>query len=111
MSLLNVIKKGNNGALKIAKLLFENSSISKDIVVLFNEMYLQKCVDYCGGEFFGSNINNDLYKSIVCIVIIGLKVNVPYVVKAAPVTLYLLPRLKSHCERGTSHYLAFMGNC
>ena len=52
ISLLNRIKKGNVDALKAAKLLLENSSISKDIVVLFDEMYLQKCVEYCGGEFF-----------------------------------------------------------
>ena len=86
ISLLNKIKEGNIDALKAAKLLLENSSISKDIVVLFDKMYLQKCVQYCGGEFFGSNINNELYKSIVCFMIIGLKENVPYVVKAAPVT-------------------------
>ena len=53
ISLLNKIKEGNIDALKAAKLLLENSSISKDIVVLFDEMYLQKCVEYCGGEFFG----------------------------------------------------------
>ena len=47
------IKEGNIDALKAAKLFLENSSISKDIVVLFDEMYLQKCVEYCGGEFFG----------------------------------------------------------
>ena len=49
-------------------------------------MYLQKCVEYCGGEFFGLCINNDLYKCIVCFMIIGLKENVLYVVKAAPMT-------------------------
>ena len=53
-------------------------------MVLFDDMYLQKCVEYCGGEFFGSNTNNDLYKSIVHFTIIGLKL--PYVVKAATVT-------------------------
>ena len=76
ISLLNKIKEGNIDALKAAKLLLENSSISKDIVVLFDEMYLQKCAEYCGGDFFGSNINNELYKSIVCFMIIGLKENV-----------------------------------
>ena len=85
--LLNKIKEGNNNALKAAKLLLENGSISKDIVVLFDGMYLQKCVEYCGGVFFGSNINNEPCKSIVCFMIIGLKENVPYVGKAAPVTL------------------------
>ena len=66
--------------------MLENSSISKDIAVLFDEVYLQKCVEFCGGEFFGSSINNELYKSIVCFMIIWLKENVLYVVKAAPVT-------------------------
>ena len=79
------IKEGNIDALKAAKLLLENSSISKDMVLLFDEMYLLKCVEYCGGEFFGSNIHRELYKSIVRFMIIGLKENVPYVVKAAPV--------------------------
>ena len=37
-------------------------------------------------SFFGSKINNELYKSIVCFMIIGLKENMSYVVKAAPVT-------------------------
>ena len=73
ISLLNKIKEGNIDALKAAKLLLENSSISKDIVVLFDEMYLQKCVEYYGREFFGSYINNELYKSILCFMIIGLK--------------------------------------
>ena len=45
---------------------------------------MQKCVEYCGGEFFGSNINNELYKSTVCLTIIGLKENVPCNIKAAP---------------------------
>ena len=86
ISLLNTIKEGNIDTLKAAKLLLENSSISKDIVVLFDEMYLQKCVEYCGGDLFRSNINNELYKSIVSFMIIGLKKNVPYVVKTPPVT-------------------------
>ena len=86
ISLLNKIKEGNIDALKAAKLLLENSSISKYIVILFDEMDLRNCAEYYEGKFFGSNINNELYKSIVCFMIIGLKENVPYVVKAAPVT-------------------------
>ena len=59
-SLLNKIKEGTIDTLKAAKILLENNSISKDVVVLFGEMYLQKCVEYCRGEFFRSNINNKL---------------------------------------------------
>ena len=86
ISLLNKIKEGNIDALKAAKLLLDNGSISKNIVLLFDEMFLQKCVEYCGGEVFGLNDSSELYKSIVCFMIIGLKENVPYVVKATPVT-------------------------
>ena len=86
ISLLNKIKEGNIDALKAAKLLLENSSISKYIVILFDEMDLRKCAEYYEGKFLGSNINNELYKSIVCFMIIGLKENVPYIVIAAPVT-------------------------
>ena len=46
ISLLNNIKEGNIDALKAVRLLLENSSTSKDIVVLFDEMHLQKRVEY-----------------------------------------------------------------
>ena len=46
ISLLNNIKEGNIDALKAARLLLENGSTSKDLVVLFDEMYLQKRVQY-----------------------------------------------------------------
>ena len=85
ISLLNKITEGNIDALREAKLLLENSSIYKDIVVLFDGIYLQKCVECCRGEIFGSNISNVIYKSTVCFMIIGLKENVSSVVKAAPV--------------------------
>ena len=39
--------------------------------------------------------NNELYKSIVCFMIIGLKENVPYVVKAVPVTFINSALLKN----------------
>ena len=48
ISLLNKIKKGNIDVLKSAKVLLENNSISKDIGALFDEMYFQKCGEYCG---------------------------------------------------------------
>ena len=85
ISLLNKITEGNIDALREAKLLLENSSICNDIVVLFDGIYLQKCVECCRGEIFGSNINNVIYKSTVCFMIIELKENVSSVVKAAPV--------------------------
>ena len=111
ISLLNKIKEGNIDALKAAKLLLENSSISKDILVLvlFDEMYLQKCAEYRGGECFGSNIDNELYNSIVCFMIIGLKENMPCVVKAAPVTFIKSELLKDELY-GTVHLIKNVRN-
>ena len=36
-----------------------------DICLLFDEMYLQKCEEYFGGEQIGSYENGELYKEIV----------------------------------------------
>ena len=49
-------------------------------------MYLQKCEEYCGGDTFGINDNGELYKGIMCFMIIGLKNNVPYIIKTVPET-------------------------
>ena len=34
--------------------------IAEDIVLMFDEMYLQKCEEYRGGEIIGANENNKL---------------------------------------------------
>ena len=36
-------------------------------------MYLQKCQGYFGGKVLGSDENGELYKGIVCFMIVGLK--------------------------------------
>ena len=41
---------------------------------MFDEMYLQKCAEYCGGEIIGANENNEL--GLLAFMIIGLKENV-----------------------------------
>ena len=50
--------------------------ISKDVVLMFDEMYLQKCEEYCSGERISANENNDLYKGLLSFMIAGLKENV-----------------------------------
>ena len=37
-------------ALKVAKVLLDGDKISKDCMVLFDEMYLQKGIQYQGGR-------------------------------------------------------------
>ena len=58
--------------------------ISKDVVLMFEEMYLQKWEEYCGGEIIGANEYNGLYKVLLSFMIVGLKENVPYIIKSVP---------------------------
>ena len=65
-------------AIKSEKFLIENGHISDVIVIMLNEMYLQKCEQYCGGEIFGADENGELYKGVQCFVNVGSKNNVLY---------------------------------
>ena len=48
---------------------------------MFDDMYLQKCEEYCGGEIIGANEINELYKGLLSFMIVGLKENVPYIIR------------------------------
>ena len=71
-------------AIKAAQLLREKDAISEDIVLMADEMYLQKCVQYSGGDYVGADADEYLYKGIVVFMIQGLEHTVPLVVKASP---------------------------
>ena len=86
LSLLAKIQKGGVDALKSCKLLREKGDISEDVILMLDEMYLQKSTQYHGGEYIGSNEDGDLYKGVVVLMIVGLKKSVPYVVKTCPET-------------------------
>ena len=51
---------------------------------MFDEMYLQKCEEYCDGEIIGANENNELYNGLVSFMIVGIKENAPYIIKSVP---------------------------
>ena len=38
----------------------------------------------CGGEIIGANENNAFYKRLLSFMIVGLKENVPYIIKSVP---------------------------
>ena len=84
MSKLRKLRKGSVDALKAVKILLETGQISNDIIIIIDEMYLQKCIQYTGGEYLGSNDEGNLYKGIAAFMIQGLKKSVPVVVKACP---------------------------
>ena len=57
----------------------KDGKISEDISLLFDEMYLQKCEEYFGGELIGSDQNGELDKGIVCFIIIEeMKESIPW---------------------------------
>ena len=51
---------------------------------MFDEMFLQKCQEYCGGELIGADENNELYKGLVSFMIVGMKKSIPYIIKSVP---------------------------
>ena len=78
--------KGKMDALASLKALRENGSISKDVILIFDEMYLQKSEELAGGELVGSDKDGELYKVIVSFMIVGLADSIPFVIKALPST-------------------------
>ena len=65
LSLLKKINARQLDAVKCAKSLKSQGVISKDVVLMFDERYLQKCEEYCGSEIIGANENNELYKGLL----------------------------------------------
>ena len=84
MSTLRKLRKGSVDALKAVKLLPKTGQISNDIIMIIDEMYLQKCIQYTDGEYLGSDDEGNLYKGIAVFMIQGLKQSVPVVAKACP---------------------------
>ena len=84
--LLKKICSGAIDAVKCAQTLKNEGKISEDVCLLFDEMYLQKCEEYFGGDLIGCGEDGNLYKGLVCFMIVGLKESVPYVIKSSPQT-------------------------
>ena len=83
-SLLSKIQRGGVDSIKALKCLREKGKISEDLVLMADEMYLQKASEWEGGEYIGENEDGVLYKGIVTFMAVGVKTNTPYVIKASP---------------------------
>ena len=85
VSLLKKLTHGSLDTVKAAKLLQQSGSISQDVILMFDEMYLQKSQEYVGMELCGANENGMLlYKSVLCFMIVDLKPeNKPDYIKCA----------------------------
>ena len=86
LSLLQKISSGTIGDVKCANVLRIEGKNSEDVCLIFDEMYLQKSQEYFGGEMSGCDDEGELYKCIVCFMIVGLKESIPYVIKSSPET-------------------------
>ena len=84
ISALRKLRKGNIDSMKAVKPLLETGQISKDVIMMVDEMYLQKCVRYVGGDYLGSDDEGNFFKGIVVFMIQGLQQSVSVVVKACP---------------------------
>ena len=84
LSLLQKIASGIINFLKCAEKLRNDGKISDDISLLFDEMYLQKREEHFGSDMMGSNDVGELYKGLVCLMIIGLKQSILYIIRSLP---------------------------
>ena len=84
ISMLNKIQQGGVDSIKALKILRDRGEMANDLVLLVDEMYLQKEESYQGGSLVGAAENGDLYKGIVVFMVVGLKESIPYVVQAVP---------------------------
>ena len=84
LPLLSVLKKSASGevdSLKVAKLLLEKQTVSSDCVLIIDEMYLQKSVQYHSGDFVGQN-----EEGTVVFMIVSLKKSTQIVIRFPPET-------------------------
>ena len=90
ISLLNKLQKGGVDAIKAVKFLLEKGEISNDVILMLDEMYLQKGTQFHGGKYVGADEDGKHYKGIVVLMKTGLKKSIPYVIKACPNTLKMV---------------------
>ena len=86
ISFLRKILSGKIDTIKAAQRLLKIGSISRDyyVILIFDEMYLQKSEEFSGGESIGADEDGELFKDVVCFIIVGLQSNVPCIIKASP---------------------------
>ena len=83
-SLLNRMHSGGIDSIKTLRLLHENGTISTDVILMADEMYLQASTQYHAGDYVGSDADGKLYKGIFCFMVVGLRESVPIIVRAVP---------------------------
>ena len=84
--LLKKLHQGGVHSLKAAKTLLNEGSISADVILMSDQIYLQKSTQYHSGKYIGADSNGDLFSGINVFMVVGLQKSVPIVVHASPET-------------------------
>ena len=79
LSFLKKLSSDNIDLISSVKMLVEKGKIAPDIILIFDEICLQKCGEFPACESFGTIEAGCLKKGMVCFKIIGSKNNIPYV--------------------------------
>ena len=78
------LTEGEVEPLKAAKVLLEQGKISTDVVLLLDEVHLQKDSEYQDARLVGAENEGNLYKGVMTLIINSLKKAIPFVIKAIP---------------------------
>ena len=84
LSLLHKTASGNIEKAAVTTAWTQQRRISEDVILILDEIYLQKFEEYFGGHAFRTNEDGDLYKGMLCFMIVGLKYSFLYVIKSVP---------------------------
>ena len=84
LSLQHKTASGNVGTASVTTALKQQRRISGDFILILDKIYLQESEEYFGRDIFRTNEDRDLYKGMLCFVIIGLKNSIPCVIKSVP---------------------------
>ena len=79
MSLLQRLKQGKFDALKAAVLLKEKNAICEYVILMTDEMYLQKKAVNSSDEYIGVGDSGNPFKQIVVFMMCGLKASIPII--------------------------------
>ena len=85
-STVNRLKQSELDSLKALKLLQKSGKISENVILIADEMYLQKSSQYHSGKYVGADADGNLYKGVMVFMVVGLKESVPVVINAFPET-------------------------
>ena len=84
-SLLRSLKSPSIDSCKALSTLRDNDLIGNDVVLLLDEMYLQPQVNFDRKTLIGCDQEFDLFKSILCFMVISLTKSIPFIVSAIPI--------------------------